>query len=231
MKKLFLVLGLVGSLVSGAFAVDSNSCHNYSNQKCYYNPSVAVKYAKDNFEINKRVNYFKVFEDYGGDCTNFVNQAILAGFVGSSTVSTVYSKFAYYQIDVGAHYQWYYSHNNDPSHAWKGANAFLQYVINNSNQNFNGLHLDEITKDSKDKSLEFGKIRLGDVIFADWKGNGTVDHTMIVTTEGSSYSTLRVTYRNATDYSPQKNIALSTINKINTIFHVYRPILYNEGGW
>lgn len=54
---------------------------------------------------------------------------------------------------------------------------------------------------------------------------------MIITNKTSNnYSGIYVTYQNASGYSEQKNIALSKINKTNTIFYVYRPTFYSDFG-
>ena len=93
------------------------------------------------------------------------------------------------------------------------------------------LHFDFITKDSSSTSLEFSKIKLGDIVFADWTSDGIIDHTMIVTNKsGNSYGGVSVTYQNASGYKERRNISLSAINKANTVFYVYRPTFYSDNG-
>ncbi len=52
MKNLLVVLGIVAGVFSGAWAgVNSSSCKNYYNKKCYYDSSTAVEYAKYHNEL------------------------------------------------------------------------------------------------------------------------------------------------------------------------------------
>jgi len=234
LRKAILGAVILIGLISGASGLDSSSCDNYSNKKCYYDKNDAVSYATKNLSISKWNNYFPSYNYYGGDCTNFVNQALMAGFIGSSSPSIVYNNAKYYDIDYRTYapFKWYFKSKTSLSHSWKGAGEFFEYINNNDNHNYNGLHLDFLTKDSPTTTLDFRKIQIGDVIFADWNGDGDIDHTMIVTYKSSnSYSGTYVTYQNDDSHTPKLNISLSQINKLNTVFYVYRPNFYNEGGW
>ena len=94
------------------------------------------------------------------------------------------------------------------------------------------VYLNFITKDSPTEVLSFSQIRLGDVIFADWEGDDDVDHTMIVTYKSANtYSGTYVTYQSSDGTVPKKNISLSQINDLNTVFHVYRPTFYSDLGY
>ena len=117
------------------------------------------------------------------------------------------------------------------SSSWKGAKELKKYADANTNIKYKGMHFDFITKDSSSKSLEFSKIKLGDIVFADWTSDGIIDHTMIVTNKsGNSYGGVSVTYQNASGYKERRNISLSAINKVNTVFYVYRPTFYSDNG-
>lgn len=88
------------------------------------------------------------------------------------------------------------------------------------------------TKDTPYESLDFTKIKIGDIIFVDWTNDGSIDHTMIVTSGSiTKYSNTFVSYQSSANTTPKKNISLETLNiafKSNCIFHVYRPTTYKN---
>jgi hypothetical protein len=228
--KVLFVLLLLSSTV---YAVDSGSCANYdsTNDKCYYDASIAVSYV--NTYVNDIPGYNVYFPDYtgsGGNCTNFVNQAILAGFVGSTDPATIYSKRGQYQVDRYSTYKWFYDYPQ-LSASWKDASDLYDYAVANSPVNYKGLHFQYITSDSPTQALTFSLIQVGDVVFADWTGDGTIDHTMMVVRKSANnYGGVGVSYQNAEGYNAQSNISLSAINTQNTVFLVYRPTTYNDQG-
>lgn len=149
----------------------------------------------------------------------------------------MYNKGKFFSTDKSANSpnKWYFIGKNgntfNLSHSWKGAKELKAYADSNANVKYKGMHFEFITRDSSSKSLEFSKIKKGDLMFADWTGDGNIDHTMIITNKTSNnYSGIYVTYQNASGYSEQKNIALNKINKTNTIFYVYRPTFYSDFG-
>jgi hypothetical protein len=76
-----------------------------------YNRERAVKYAKR--WALERNPLFIDFTGIGGNCTNFVSQAILAG---SCTMN--------YTPDFG----WYYANENDRAPAWSGVEFFYDFM-------------------------------------------------------------------------------------------------------
>jgi hypothetical protein len=214
-------------------AADDYSCGDYYNGKCHYNSNKAVEYANKMINNKKTWNiYFPSYRGYGGDCTNFVSQCILAGLVGSSSPRDLYKKSGNFHADLsGCNYCWYFKRPRKLSYAWKGAHELYTYAIENRPE-YKGLHFQFITKDSPRTSLSFRKIRKGDIIFADWEGDSEIDHTMIVTNKTRNwYNGVRVTYENGGEYSTRKNIRLIDINNRKTVFHVYRPIYYTDFGY
>jgi len=234
MKHFVLLLGMLLCLNSVAFGADENSCGDYEYGKCYYDSSFAVSYATEQVFSSEWNTYFPDYTTLGGNCTNFANQAIMAGLVGTTSPATVYNNRLEYDTDYygsGPNY-WYYISKTLVSSSWKGAGELYYYAINNNNSTYRGLHFDFITKDSPTEALNFSQIRLGDVIFADWDGNNDVDHTMIVTYKSANtYSGTYVTYQSSEGTTPKRNISLSQINDINTVFHVYRPTFYSDTGY
>jgi len=77
-----------------------------------------------------------------------------------------------------------------------------KYVQNQATYaTYRGLHFTFVTDDSPTRALDFSKIKVGDIIFADW-GYHTytvdeyIDHVMIVTQKtGNSYEGIKVTYQ------------------------------------
>lgn len=91
------------------------------------------------------------------------------------------------------------------------------------------MHFDFITKDSSTQYLNTSEVEKGDVIFADWLGDGNIDHSMIVTKKtANSYTGIKVSYQNSEGHDPQKDRSLSAINGTDTVFYVYRPTFYRN---
>ena len=236
MKKIAIASAIYFAF-SAAYSADGSSCSNFKGGKCYYNANIAVRYALNQVLSNEWNKWFPTYTDFGGNCTNFVNQAILAGLTGKITPEEVYKKGKFFATDRNANSpnKWYFigkSGNGwNLSSSWKGAKELKRYADANANIKYKGMHFDFITKDSSSTSLEFSKIKLGDIVFADWTSDGIIDHTMIVTNKsGNSYGGVSVTYQNASGYKERRNIYLSAINKANTVFYVYRPTFYSDNG-
>jgi hypothetical protein len=92
------------------------------------------------------------------DCTNFISTALFYGG---------WQPHGYRKDD----YSWWYSTSSNYSYTWTVAKLFHNYVQNS--------HWADFTP-----TIE--SLRLGDVLQADWTGNGTIDHTMMVTKKDSS---------------------------------------------
>jgi hypothetical protein len=237
-------VGVLGGISAPAYSADSNSCAIYSVGKCTYNAAKAVEYAID--QVYKSTpapstdtehwnRYFVDYTSYGGNCTNFVSQAVLGGLVGSRYPSKVYPKAQYFATDYLNSSQriWAYGYTNwgYVGAAWRDANSFYAYA-KNSLPSYRGLHFTFVTKDSSTTALAFNAIQIGDVVFADWTSDGNIDHTMIVTGKtASSYAGIMVSYQNSVGYSAQKNRPLSAFNSTNITFHVYRPTYYADSGY
>jgi len=130
--------------------------------------------------------------------------------------------------------RWFYISVNNKGSAFTGADWLYKYAKSNKN-NYKGLHFDFITKDSISTALKINLIKKGDIIFADWTGDGIIDHTMIVTKKYNcnSYGCVKVAYHNSSGNSMQKSRSLGSINSqynYRAIFHVYRPTFYSDYG-
>lgn len=120
-KKLVLSGTMLAFSIAGA--VDSSSCGNYQNNKCQYNANTAVAFAKA-YATKSTAPPFMDYTHFanGGNCANFVSQAILAGLVGNSNVNTIYQKRRNYLIDKGYNsLSWYFESDGSRGTAWTGA--------------------------------------------------------------------------------------------------------------
>lgn len=103
------------------------------------------------------------------DCTNFVSQAIYKG-----GISTIKTGLILPHTSVG---NWYYS-DSRPSHTWGGADNFYKHFSNRAG----------VASTSSD-------LQVGDVVSVDFTGDGSVDHTIIITkTTGTGTTQQFVTY-------------------------------------
>lgn len=197
-----------------------------------YNSTFAKDYALEQalvtgYDSPDKWNYwFKDWTNYGGNCTNFANQAIRAGLVKTTNPGSIYQNNSYYNDDIN----WYYSHSYQSS-SWKGAQEFYNYVDSHTG-GVDGMNFTFQTSDSPRSSLDFSKVSIGDIIFVDWENDGNIDHTMIVTSGSTNgYSTTYVSYHSSANTTPKKNKSLQSLNtqfNYNNIFYVYRPTSYVE---
>lgn len=221
-----------------AWSADPNSCANYNtgNDRCYYNADAAVTFALDRVLEPDSVYFSDYTEGYGGNCTNFASQVLLAGLTGKTTSKEIWKAREKYTVDLekGCVFCWYFIKDNNKSPAILG-NAFIiadelyKYAKGNKDSDF-GMHFNFITKDGPSTSLEVSKVKKGDIIFADWKGDGIIDHSMIVTgkTNAQNYYSILVSYQNAEGYDIWKDRTLGSMNEPDIVWHVYRPTFYTD---
>ncbi|CAM5669512.1 MULTISPECIES: amidase domain-containing protein [Streptomyces] len=143
-----------------------------------YNYTKMVAYANKHW---KKAN--SDYRLYGNDCTNFISQAMRAG--GWKATSGSFST----RKD---NKRWFYgSHTSTTSYTWAGAENWYWFASKHS---------------KRTKMLNnVWKMRSADVLQADWKRDGIIDHTMIVTK--NSKGELYLTYHTPSTH----NKKLSTI--------------------
>ena len=232
--KIAIALSLI--LSANAYSADSNSCSDYDSatKKCNYQRSVAVQYADNNWNYttdNIPFPYYSV--GTAANCANFISQAILAGLVGSTNRKTLWNELSNFATDNGSNtpLEWYYISDSDRGPAWTGAAKMYEYATSNKSS-YKGMHFDYVTHDTTSSFMDYNAVKEGDVIFADWDGDSTIDHTMIVTDFSDlrdAYDKIHVTYQS----SERHNKSLSAINKeknYNALFYVYRPTFYRDTG-
>ncbi|WP_186786159.1 amidase domain-containing protein [Paenibacillus agilis] len=134
------------------------------------------------------------------DCTNFVSQALVAGGL-STKKSGIW--FPHSNTD-----NWYYS-DSKPSHTWGGAHNFYQHFSSRAGV-----------------ASSSGLLQVGDALSIDFTGDGSIDHTIIITkTTGTAsnqqYATYHTTDTNQTraldyfyNYNPNVKVYGYEIDKI-----------------
>lgn len=177
------------------------------------------------------------FHDYGylangGNCTNFVSQAIMAGLVRSTSSSTVFSSRYDYDIDAssGSYYRWYFRSDGDKGPAFTGAHKLHEYAKYNYSH-YKGLHFAYVTHSTPTDSLDCAPIQVGDVVFADWEADGRTDHSMLVTDRQWYHfgcNKVRLTYQGS-PVGGKIDVGLGDIDT-GGVFYVYRPLDYNPSG-
>lgn len=133
-----------------------------------YNRGGAVNYAY-RYWNDYNPEYFDFDQDlgYGGDCTNFVSQAIFKG--GGATMAFP----QYYQPGIG-NPGWYYVSVSDRSKAWVDVNWFYTVTLNIENGVTWLAGPDGTEVSDGDYTLA------GDVIEYKWDNDATWDHAVII---------------------------------------------------
>lgn len=137
-----------------------------------YSASAAVTYALTYCKPTKTPNttgfettgYNKFYESYLSDCTNFVSQALAFGGWQPVGGTCYWCDGSWYYLSAGDH---------NRSNSWAGVNQFRTFMINSGRTNgvvFIPQSLSTIPR-----------FYAGDVILADWEGDGTWDHVYFVT--------------------------------------------------
>jgi len=111
----------------------------------------AVEYAQK--WAYSRSPLFQDYTDFGGDCTNFISQCLLAGSCVMNPLPT---------------FGWYYRSENDYSPSWTGVPFLYNFLTANMEE---GPFGDEIPPDSAE---------LGDIVQLG-REDGTYYHTLIIT--------------------------------------------------
>lgn len=118
----------------------------------------AVQYAR-RWSLDRN-SKFQDYEDWGGNCTNYISQCVNAGGVPMDP----------YGGNLMKKWYWYNDLNRTPS--WTGAECFFEYFTCNNNEdtdNF-GVYASEVSYD---------ELQLGDVV--QLIKDGKAYHTMIIT--------------------------------------------------
>ncbi|CAM5577121.1 Putative amidase domain-containing protein OS=Streptomyces violarus OX=67380 GN=FHS41_003280 PE=4 SV=1 [Streptomyces violarus] len=127
-----------------------------------------AKYAEKHWK-NYNSNYRK-FNDVGGDCTNFISQALRAGGWKNNT--------GWYK----SYKNWWYNSSNQTT-SWINVNYWASFALH-SDRAYN---LDNVYK-----------LGIGDILQMDFSGNRSKDHSMITTYKSNGVPYL--TYHSTNTY-------------------------------
>ncbi|MCH7335191.1 amidase domain-containing protein [Acinetobacter sp. NIPH 2699] len=191
MLKKSLIAFFSFSLVSTSLLADGprQSPWNYSSASNY-----ALQWA-----LSRNPNYIS----FTNDCTNFVSQALRTG--GWKDTATL--------ISTQMH-SWFYKSGTNYAQTWSTANGLRNRVANGYE-----LGTTKLGKSFAGLGPEYlnNQIRVGDIILADWTGDGIYDHAMMVTQV--SFSETLVSYH-TTD---RKNFSMADVaaSSPNAKFEVY----------
>ncbi|MNW44929.1 putative amidase domain protein [compost metagenome] len=152
-----------------------------------YDPTDARDYARtwvsntatlrNNSQFGYYSNYYNCTNCWN-DCTNFVSQALMAGGMTHYTWGGISDSDS-----------WWYS-NTGPSHSWGGAHNFY-------------LHW----RDRAGVAAYVSDLGVGDVINADFAGDGHIDHTAIITLSTGSSSSNKWLSQHTTDKKEVSTVA------------------------
>ena len=151
-----------------------------------YNNSNAVNYAykwTDNYKNLRNTSQYGYYSVSANDCTNFVSQCLKAG--GMKNRSGLYtSKNA-----------WYYN-DTKPSHTWGGAQNFYNHW-----------------KSRAGVASSVSYLRGGDVVNADFGGDGSIDQTAIITRNTATSSSNNSSHKYLTQHTIDREEKIVTTNK------------------
>ncbi len=159
-----------------------------------YNRTAAKNYA--HAHVFSPSSNYPDYSSYGGDCTNFVSQCLQAG--------------GWNQVSSGS-YKWFHlpGYTSPPpsgihrSPSWTAADYLKTYIANSGSIVL--------------ASYPLSSMEIGDVVHL--ISGGSAYHTMLVTKKIGSGSSSRtfVTYRNASGYSPEKDIEITGLSESSMI--------------
>lgn len=123
-----------------------------------YSREEAVSYAQK-WALGRNPAYMD-YEEWGGDCTNYISQCIKAGKIPLDNIGN----------DIMKKWYWYSDFERTPS--WTAAEAFYQYIIGNNTENTDkfGIYT---------RIANYDELELGDLVQLVYDGRAY--HTMIVT--------------------------------------------------
>ncbi|KYF75275.1 hypothetical protein BE17_33940 [Sorangium cellulosum] len=183
-----------------------------------YNGSVAGDYASRYY--NDPNTYFYNWEYEGGDCTNFANQSILAGLVGSTNKYDVFAGRIRFQDREYSSNDWWYQSTSpvlqraEPE--WAGANGLYQYLQNQArNPGYKGLIVAAPGRWSG-RTLQMLNLAphfiKGSIISLTGSVGTSAYHSMVVAQGGADMSRVIVAYRSAPGYPHSRRSLQSYVN-------------------
>lgn len=122
-----------------------------------YDRQSAVEYART-WALGRNPRY-KDYDQWGGDCTNFISQCVHAGKV----------PFDNQGKDEITRWYWYSDTSRTPT--WTAADPFRRYLIGNNNENTTNYGVYAV-------QAEYNELEIGDIVQLIYEGRAF--HTMII---------------------------------------------------
>ena len=155
----------------------------FSNASSYYNRSGAVNYAHQ-YAYNYNTAYYD-FGGVGGDCTNFVSQAIHEG-------GGISEEVAYGPYGSPGSPGWYYNSSGDYAASWTDVQSLYDFITTSA-----------YWKNEGPKGFNAGSVwgvRTGDVIQYKWHGDNYWGHSVIIVTWNSNSYPIATVASHDTDH-------------------------------
>ena len=134
------------------------SAHDYNREGAV---NYALKYAESPNNLN--YYYFSADEQLGGDCTNFVSQAIYEGGKASMSIPPTPEQ------GIGGT-RWYYFDVNNRARAWTYVDGLYDFIT----------HPYAWSEGPEGCEVSIDQITIGDVIQYETNGDNTWDHSVVV---------------------------------------------------
>lgn len=201
MSKLpaLLVLGVLSALALPHAARASSG----------YSGTAAAQYADTYWSKYNRS--YPSFANSGGDCTNFVSQALFAGGIQMRTSPTYSGNAAWYMIQSRKSYSYSVSWVNA-----QDSSIFLsQYLTPGVTTGVTKVA--DVYGKAPGELVSDGDAQPGDVVLYDWNNDGTFDHEAIVTaSDGNTNSGGSVNYDEVDAHTTNRYHAYWTLAQYNT---------------
>lgn len=156
-----------------------------------YSPSSTSSYAQK-YALSPNTASYPYWS--GGDCTNFASQSIKAG--GITTTSSWHCTKNWYTIN---NYFW------DITNSWSQAPKLMAWLGTSGNGYVSKIYSRKAGATNPPPQYS-SYLCIGELVFLDWEGDGTVEHTSVLTTVSGSAGSL------------QANVCQHTSNRKNVIW-------------
>ena len=115
-----------------------------------YNRESAAKYAMK-WALSRNSAY-RDYEEWGGDCTNFISQCVHAGGI----------PFDHNGNNILKQWYWYSDISRTPS--WTGAEPFYKYIIGNNSKDTQNFGIGDIVQLVYEDNLAYHNMIISDII-------------------------------------------------------------------
>ncbi len=200
-----LVLGLLAALALPHAAGASSG----------YGGTAAAQYADTYWSAYNST--YPSFANKGGDCTNFVSQALFAGGLPMRTSPTYSGNAAWYMLPN--HHKYSYS---------------VSWVNAQDDSIFLSQYLPGVTKVADvygvqpNQAVSDGDAQAGDVVLYDWNNDGTFDHEGIITaSDGTTNPDGTVDYDEVDTHTTNRYHAYWTLAQYNTSWATTHIVVYH----